>query len=247
MGLGWKARYIRYRVAHIEIGGIWMFMPRKFWLIPTSIWLWTISWPSPLKKKHQYCFCSFFKSLMFFFKTTHRPMFLAEFLDEAQLHPARCSPAPVPVSPSNQWPKSPATWPGPVTAFHRGICGKLNPPKGWVAMILCDMLCELKWFSLYFPCIFHVFSILTNASWGKMDDSRFSEQALTMMVLSFSRKVAELTLAGRKEGSTKNDRSLCLDVGNMEKKCTQTITRMRSIYAFIYDIIYCIIITLHKP
>ena len=30
-----------------------------------------------------------------------------------------------------------------------------------------------------------------------MDDF---EQALTMMVLSFSRKVAELTLAGRKEG-----------------------------------------------
>lgn len=80
-----------------------------------------------------------------------------------------------------------------------------------------------------------------------MDDSRFSEQALTMMVLSFSRKVAELTLAGRKEGSTKNYRSLCLDVGNMEKKGTQTITRLRSIYAFIYDIIYGIIITLHKP
>ena len=85
----------------------------------------------PTKKKTPYCFCSFFKNLMhFFFKTTHRPMFLAEFLDEAQLHPARCSPAPVPVSPSNRWPKSPATWPGPVTAFHGWICGKLDPPKG---------------------------------------------------------------------------------------------------------------------
>lgn len=111
----------------------------------------------PTKEETPILFLFILQKPHFFFKTTHRPMFLAEFLDEAQLHPARCSPAPVPVSPSNQWPKSPATWPGPVTAFHRGI--KLNPPKGWVAMILCDMLCELKWFSLYFPCIFHVFSM----------------------------------------------------------------------------------------
>ena len=237
MGLGRKGRYIRYLVAHIEIGGIWIFIPRKFWLMPASIWLWTIPRPSPLKKT-PYCFCSFFKNLMhFFFKTTHRPMFLAEFLDEAQLHPARCSPAPVPVSPSNRWPKSPATWPGPVTAFHGGICGKLDPPKGWVAMILCDMLCELKlkWFSMYFRCIFHVFAIFTNASWGKMDDS---EQALTMMVLSFSRKVAELTLAGRKVGSTKNYRISCLDVGNMEgKKHAHNYKIAQHIHLHIYDII----------
>ena len=67
MGLGRKGRYIRYLVAHIEIGGLWMFIPRKFWLMPASIWLWTIPRPSPLKKKTPYCFCSFFKNLMHFF------------------------------------------------------------------------------------------------------------------------------------------------------------------------------------
>ena len=60
--------------------------------------------------------------------------------------------------------------------------------------------------------------------------------ALTMMVLSFSRKVAELTLAGRKVGSTKKYRISCLDVGNMEEKNTHTITRLRSICTFIYMI-----------